>query len=226
MDSSHCMISSAVPTATTLPPCSPAPGPISTMQSAASIVSSSCSTTSTELPKSRRCIRVCSSLSLSLWCSPMLGSSRIYATPTSPEPICVASRMRCASPPDSVPVARERERYSRPTLMRNDTLARISFKIGAPMASCMAVSVNASMNSRNFTIDILVASKMFLSPTVTARDSFFSRCPLHAAQGVIRMKVSYSAFIVSENVSLYLRFMLWIRPSKVMSYTPSPRWPL
>ena len=32
----------------------------------------------------------------------MDGSSRTYSTPTSREPICVASRMRCASPPESV----------------------------------------------------------------------------------------------------------------------------
>ena len=68
------------------PPCSPAPGPISTMQSAASIVSSSCSTTIKVFPKSRRCFKVASSLSLSLWCNPILGSSRIYATPTKTGP--------------------------------------------------------------------------------------------------------------------------------------------
>ena len=32
----------------------------------------------------------------------MDGSSSTYVTPTSPEPSCVASRMRCASPPDRV----------------------------------------------------------------------------------------------------------------------------
>ena len=43
------------------------------------------------------------------------GSSRIYSTPTSDEPICVARRMRWLSPPDSVPDERESVRYSRPT---------------------------------------------------------------------------------------------------------------
>ena len=43
----------------------PAPGPISTIQSAARMVSSSCSTTMTEFPRSRRCLRVARSLSLS-----------------------------------------------------------------------------------------------------------------------------------------------------------------
>ena len=44
---------SGVPSATTWPPCSPAPGPRSTRWSAARIVPSSCSTTITVLPRSR-----------------------------------------------------------------------------------------------------------------------------------------------------------------------------
>ena len=44
---------SKVPSATSSPPCSPAPGPRSTRWSAASIVPSSCSTTITVLPRSR-----------------------------------------------------------------------------------------------------------------------------------------------------------------------------
>ena len=43
----------AVPSATTWPPCSPAPGPMSTSQSALRIICSSCSTTITVLPRSR-----------------------------------------------------------------------------------------------------------------------------------------------------------------------------
>ena len=39
---------------------------------------------------------------LSRWCRPIDGSSSTYSTPVSCEPICVASRMRCASPPESV----------------------------------------------------------------------------------------------------------------------------
>ena len=54
MDFSFCINSSAVPIPTSSPPCSPAPGPISTMQSASRIVSSSCSTTISVFPKSLR----------------------------------------------------------------------------------------------------------------------------------------------------------------------------
>ena len=55
----------------------PARGPRSITWSAARIVSSSCSTTMTVLPRSRRPRSVPSSRSLSRWCRPMLGSSRM-----------------------------------------------------------------------------------------------------------------------------------------------------
>ena len=52
--------------------------------------------------RGREAARACASRrALSRWCSPIDGSSRMYSTPTSRDPICVASRMRCASPPDS-----------------------------------------------------------------------------------------------------------------------------
>ena len=50
------------------------------------------------------------SLALSRWCRPIDGSSSTYSTPTSADPICVASRMRWASPPDSVAAARSIDR--------------------------------------------------------------------------------------------------------------------
>src|SRR6478609_449208 len=56
----------------------------------------------TLLPRSRRCLSVSSRRSLSRWCRPIDGSSSTYITPVSPDPICEARRMRCASPPESV----------------------------------------------------------------------------------------------------------------------------
>ena len=109
-DSGEAASSSTVPDTTTRPPCSPAPGPMSTTWSAARIVSSSCSTTISVLPRSRSRVRVWISRWLSRWCRPIDGSSSTYSTPTNPEPICVASRIRCASPPDSVAAARSSER--------------------------------------------------------------------------------------------------------------------
>ena len=102
--------SSGVPAAITWPPCSPAPGPRSTRWSAARIVPSSCSTTITVLPRSRSRSRVAISFSLSRWCRPIEGSSSTYITPTRLEPIWVASRIRCASPPESERAERPSER--------------------------------------------------------------------------------------------------------------------
>ena len=82
------------------------PGPMSTTQSAVRIVSSSCSTTSTVLPRSRSRVSVAMSLALSRWWRPIDGSSRMYRTPIRVVPIWVASRIRCASPPDSVTLVR------------------------------------------------------------------------------------------------------------------------
>ena len=58
IDAGFRMISSTVPSAITSPPCLPAPGPRSITWSAARIVSSSCSTTITVLPRSRSCSSV------------------------------------------------------------------------------------------------------------------------------------------------------------------------
>ena len=54
MEFGFSIISSAFPCAITCPPCTPAPGPISIIWSAARIASSSCSTTITVLPRLRR----------------------------------------------------------------------------------------------------------------------------------------------------------------------------
>ena len=109
-DSSLFRISSRLPWAIICPPCTPAPGPISTICCAARIASSSCSTTITVLPRSRRCISVFNKRSLSRWCRPMDGSSSTYITPTKPAPTWLASRMRWASPPDKVSALRSKVR--------------------------------------------------------------------------------------------------------------------
>ncbi len=69
--------SSSVPSATISPPRTPGPGPKSTMWSASRIVSSSCSTTMTVFPWSRRFLRLSSSSALSRGCRPIDGSSRM-----------------------------------------------------------------------------------------------------------------------------------------------------
>ena len=134
--------SSAVPWAITLPPCTPAPGPISIIWSAAYIVSSSCSTTNTVFPWSLNFFKVSISFSLSLWCKPILGSSKIYSTPVNPEPICVASLIRWASPPDNVPALLDNVKYSRPTSIKNCNLLFNSLNIWSAIILSFLLSSN------------------------------------------------------------------------------------
>ena len=98
------------PCAVTLPPWMPAPGPISINKSACRMISSSCSTTITLLPKSLKWIKVSMSRWLSRICKPIEGSSNTYMTPTRPEPIWLASLILCASPPERVSAARLSDR--------------------------------------------------------------------------------------------------------------------
>ena len=142
MLSLHFKISFGVPLKITLPPWIPAPGPISTIQSLWRMVSSSCSTTNTELPKSRMCFSVAISLSLSFWCKPIEGSSNTYKTPVNWEPIWVARRIRWASPPLNVPANRSNVRYSNPTSFKNDSRLWISW------ITSSAILAWVSLNSR------------------------------------------------------------------------------
>ncbi len=130
------------------PPCSPAPGPRSTTQSAERIVSSSCSTTMTVLPRSRMDWSVSMSLRLSRWWRPIEGSSSTYRTPISFEPICVARRMRCDSPPERDAAPRERFRYPIPTLSRKRRRSRISLRI-FPAISCSRGVSSRSLEERD-----------------------------------------------------------------------------
>ena len=57
-------------------------------------MSSSCSTTITVLPKSRKSFKTPMSRSVSLGCKPILGSSKIYIEPTKELPKEVAKFIR------------------------------------------------------------------------------------------------------------------------------------
>ena len=177
IDSGTNLISSAVPCAITFPPCTPAPGPISIIWSAAYIVSSSCSTTKTVFPKSLNFLSVANSFSLSLWCNPILGSSNIYSTPVSPEPIWVAKRIRCASPPDKLPALLDNVKYSNPTSSKNCKRLFNSFSIWSAIILSLLFNCNEFKKSFILSIDISVNSFIFLSPTFTDKLSFFSLAP-------------------------------------------------
>ncbi len=93
---------SGVSKATISPPRSPAPGPRSSSRSAASMICGSCSTTTSELPASRRRCMTCVTRCMSRGCSPMDGSSSTNSVFTSDVPSAVVRLMRWTSPPESV----------------------------------------------------------------------------------------------------------------------------
>ena len=87
------------------------PGPMSTIQSALAdglLVVLDDEHRVAEVAQARSSVSM--SRRLSRWCRPIDGSSSTYSVPTRPEPIWLARRMRCASPPASVAAdARQRE---------------------------------------------------------------------------------------------------------------------
>ena len=113
----------------------------------------------------------------------MEGSSRIYSTPIREEPIWVARRIRWLSPPDRVPEARDKVRYSSPTLCRKPNRDLISFKMGAAIIFSRSVSSRAWINSKASVTDLSQKALMLMPPTVTARLSGESRWPWHSSQG-------------------------------------------
>ena len=145
------------------------------------MVSSSCSTTSTVLPRSRNSSSAASSRPLSRWCSPMEGSSSTYSTPRSFDPICVASRMRWPSPPESVAAERSSEIYPNPTAFRNCKRSTISCTMRPAMLLLRARStvIFCAASSARET-GSAVKSAMDMPFTFTARLSGRSRLPWHA----------------------------------------------
>ena len=56
--------------------------------------------------------------------------------------------MRWLSPPDSVPEARDRVRYSRPTSLRKVSRSRISLRMRAAISFCFAVRCSGSVSNQ------------------------------------------------------------------------------
>ena len=111
----------------------------------------------------------------------------MYSTPIKEEPIWVARRMRWLSPPDKVPEARDRVRYSSPTLCKKPSRDLISFKMGAAIIFSRSFSSRPSTNSRASVTDLSQKALMLMPPTVTARLSLESRWPWHSSQGTALM---------------------------------------
>ena len=112
--------------------------------------------------------------------------------------------MRWLSPPDSVPEARARVRYSSPTSTRKVSRSRISLRMRLAISFCLEVSWpgRASNQARASFTDRAVASPMSEPPIFTARASGLRRLPPQAAQGVSLMKREISSRAQSLSVSL------------------------
>src|SRR3990167_9873184 len=147
----------------------------------------------------------------------MDGSSNTYITPERPEPICVASRTRCASHPASVTEERSSVKYSSPTSIKNCKRLPTSFKIGPAIFEASFLfeksSVTFFTKINESSADILEKSEIFFSPTKTASTSGFKRLPLQDGQGSKVMYRSISTRVHSESVSFQRLFKLEITPS-------------
>ena len=125
----------------------------------------------------------------------------MYSTPTRLEPICVASRIRCASPPDSVAAARSSVRYPTPTESRNRSRSTISFRIRDAICRSDSVRSRASSHSIASRADLRVNSWIPIPPTFTASVSGRSRAPSHSGHGRTDMYSSMRSREYSESVS-------------------------
>ena len=123
---------------------------------------------------------------LSLWCSPMLGSSRMYSTFTSLEPIWVASLILWLSPPESEDVARSRDRYSRPTSIRTDILSFSSLSMSRAMSLSLCPSLPSRESTQSFRCEISMAetSDMVLPSILKYCVSWLSLVPWHTGHTI------------------------------------------
>ena len=134
------------------------------------------------------------SRSSSSGCSPIDGSSQTYSTPISEEPICVARRIRCASPPEkracsaiegsgSPDRTSTRKAEPFPDLLQDlggDGLFRAE-RAGesSPLSRCD--------HSRAVATERRVTSTIERPSTWTARDSGFKRAPPQPLQSTAVM---------------------------------------
>ena len=91
--------------------------------------------------------------------------------------------MRWLSPPERVPAWRLRLRYSRPTLCKKPSRARISFRMRSAIMACLPSRTRPSRNFSSSFTDRSVKSVMPMPPTVTALAVSFSRFPPQSGQG-------------------------------------------
>ena len=142
------------------------------------------------------------SLLLSLWCSPIDGSSSTYKTPVSLEPIWVASLIRCASPPDRVPALRASVRYDKPTFIKKLNLELISLIIKLDISCCSLLSFKLLKNVYKSSILRSVNSYIFFLPIRTDNTESSSLEPWHVGQGNSVINCSIQSLIQPLFVSI------------------------
>ena len=122
-------------------------------------MSSSCSTTKTELPNSLRFLRILISRVVSSGCNPTLGSSNTYIEPTKALPRDVARLILWVSPPESVFDFLFNVKYERPTSLRKVNLLTISSIILLLFFLSDSDRDNSLKNFKFFSIDISTKSR-------------------------------------------------------------------
>ena len=140
-------------------------------------MSSSCSTTKTELPNSLRFLRILISRVVSSGCNPTLGSSNTYIEPTKALPRDVARLILWVSPPESVFDFLFNVKYERPTSLRKVNLLTISSIILLLFFLSDSERDNSLKNFKFFSIDISTKSRTDLSFILTLSASFLNLFP-------------------------------------------------
>ena len=128
---------------------------------------------------------------------------------TSWELICVAKRIRWASPPESEADDRLSERYWMPTSHRKRRRNEISRRISVAMVFCDSVRCLGSslIHSLNSEMSMAANSAIFLPASRKCRDSFFSREPWQCGHGAILMNWLIH---FRNDVGMLSVFRLWI----------------
>ena len=105
--------------------------------------------------------------------------------PCNCEPICVANRIRCDSPPLRLLEGRYSVRYVNPTSNKNCSLSLISFNTSFAIAFCLFSSINSipSNQAARLSRFILLNSAIFLPFILNQRLSFFNLAPSQEVHG-------------------------------------------
>ena len=143
--------------------------------------------------------------------------------PVSCEPICVAKRIRCASPPESVRAERLQDKYSKPTCSKKSKRNLISFRISLAIKSCLSVRFSSAdfIHSASSPKSIVDNSPMCFSLILKCRLSLRKRYPSQSGQTSLVINSSAQIRIFSEVVSLNHFSIMFITPFSARLYTKS-----